>query len=757
MNSTSRPVPDLLPCVASAARLGIQTRRPTHRLGLLAAAVALLAISPLAKAQTTFVGSWIQYVPALYGEIEELEVSLGTYSLDDHGLRSGYVYVGVRKEWYEASGMFGDEWKYYERWRPVIQEPQFNPQTDNHWNNVNVWTDGVPTSTSDARITKAGSLILPTINETAAVARSLTVFDADNTYSTFNLLDGVVSLTPASVFETALRVGVANANGEGRLTILRLVNSTLTSSGFAEIGKGQTGSGQLVANMVIGGGSRWIHPAGLIEIGGEGGSGYLRIDSDGLLAGSLLAGAATDPRVVVHPGGSFRADLMSTVRLSELLVNAGDWEPGYPPVTWGAIISGTFDAGLFHLGETVQGTAYATASSNSKFGQVILERASWLELWGTAAADSIEVRDGMLKAASLTVGTAGGDRTTTIMTLGRDSGSSALLQVPATPSGGSANVVTVHGAAQLGRYGTANVQVLSGSTLDIRGKATFGQSESYEGGAAGSGTVIVDDGVLRAQEFEIGYSYFAQYGMPAPTGRLNVGGRVEVTGWTQPFIPPLSFHYGGYMLVGTGGTLDFTAAGGKVLFLDPSDGGTLDSPLALTNHGLITGGDSTGSTPLLGGHIDFGDRGGTFSNRGTIAPGHSAGWLAINGNLTLESSSTLLMEIGGTARGSGYDVLSISGDFSAGGTLAISFLNGFVPTSGTTFDLFDFGSLNNTFLTINVPEGSTWNLDSLYATGEVTLLTAAAIPEVGTILPALAAALVAGWRLRRQWRGRQAG
>jgi hypothetical protein len=27
-----------------------------------------------------------------------------------------------------------------------------------------------------------------------------------------------------------------------------------------------------------------------------------------------------------------------------------------------------------------------------------------------------------------------------------------------------------------------------------------------------------------------------------------------------------------------------------------------------------------------------------------------------------------------------------------------------------------------------------------------------AIPEVGTILPALGAALLAGWRLRRKWR-----
>jgi len=754
MNSTSRPVPDLLPCVASAARLGIQTRRPTRRLGLLAAAVALLAISPLAKAQTTFVGSWIQYVPPIYGDIEELNHE--SYSGDPLA-RPGYIYVGERREYVDLWGFIDDGWVYYHRWRPIIQEPQFNPQTDNHWNNANVWTDGVPTSTSDARITKAGSLILPTINETAAVARTLTVFDADNTASSFELRNGVVSLTPASVFDTALKVGVANANGGERFTELWLVNSTLSSSGFAEIGKGQAGSGILTAWMIVDSSSRWLHPAGSIEIGGTDGSGFLKIESNGLLAGSLLAGAATDPRVVVHPGGYFQADPSSTVRLSEFVVNAGNWTPGHEPTRWGARISGVFDTGLFHLGASAQGTAYTGAFSNTKLGQVILERASWLDLLGTATADSIEVRDGMLKAASLTVGTAGGDRTTTIMTLGRDSGSSALLQVPATPSGGSANVVTVHGAAQLGRYGTANVQVLSGSTLDIRGKATFGQSESYEGGAAGSGTVIVDDGVLRAQEFEIGYSYFAQYGMPAPTGRLNVGGRVEVTGWTQPFIPPLSFHYGGYMLVGTGGTLDFTAAGGKVLFLDPSDGGTLDSPLALTNHGLITGGDSTGSTPLLGGHIDFGDRGGTFSNRGTIAPGHSAGWLAINGNLTLESSSTLLMEIGGTARGSGYDVLSISGDFSAGGTLAISFLNGFVPTSGTTFDLFDFGSLNNTFLTINVPEGSTWNLDSLYATGEVTLLTAAAIPEVGTILPALAAALVAGWRLRRQWRGRQAG
>jgi len=135
---------------------------------------------------------------------------------------------------------------FYDQWRLILQEPQQIAQTDNHWNNPNVWTDGVPAGTTDARITKSGSLILPTINETAAVARSLTVFDADNTNSVmrFELQNGALSLTPTSVFDTALRVGVTNANGEHRYNELVLNNSSLTSSGFAEIGKGQTGSGR---------------------------------------------------------------------------------------------------------------------------------------------------------------------------------------------------------------------------------------------------------------------------------------------------------------------------------------------------------------------------------------------------------------------------------------------------------------------------------------------------------------------------------
>jgi hypothetical protein len=62
---------------------------------------------------------------------------------------------------------------------------------------------------------------------------------------------------------------------------------------------------------------------------------------------------------------------------------------------------------------------------------------------------------------------------------------------------------------------------------------------------------------------------------------------------------------------------------------------------------------------------------------GVVAPGASPGSLNITGNLTLLSTSTLLIELGGPAQGSGYDFLGIGGTGILAGNLNVSFLNGY--------------------------------------------------------------------------------
>ncbi|MBK8859002.1 MAG: hypothetical protein IPN11_15370 [Opitutaceae bacterium] len=485
------------------------------------------------------------------------------------------MYVGERREYADRWGFIDDGWVYYYQWRPILQEPQQIPQTDNHWNNLNVWTDGVPDGSADARITKAGSLILPTINESAAVARSLTVFNADNTYSVFELQNGILSLTPASVFDSALRVGVANADGSARYVVLRLNNSSLTTSGFAEIGKGQTGSGPLTAEMRIGNGSGWFHPAGLIELGGEGGEGYLWIEGGGLLAGSLLPGAATDPRLVIRPGSFLSAVSASTVRLSELIVDSGNWfwEAGLPPSGWGAIVNGDLDSGLLHLGQSAQGTALFLANSEARIGQIVIENSSWLEFRASASAAAIDIHNGVLYAAigDLTVGTAGDPGTTAIMTLGRDSGSSGQLRITGNELGAT---ITVHGAVQLGRDGHASLKVHDGSSMTINGYLSIASNGAGDGELHILGTVSAQNISVGTNTSDMDYGGIPDSPSPAGQATLRVeGGTLNVTGTSQevewPF--PHTIHNAGSLDLGSNdllegfGTIAFTSpAGGRL-------------------------------------------------------------------------------------------------------------------------------------------------------------------------------------------------
>ncbi len=85
----------------------------------------------------------------------------------------------------------------------------------------------------------------------------------------------------------------------------------------------------------------------------------------------------------------------------------------------------------------------------------------------------------------------------------------------------------------------------------------------------------------------------------------------------------------------------------------------------------------------------------------TLAPGESAGLFSVRGDLRFQAG-TLAMELGGLARGSGYDALDISGSLSLGdGTvLRLSFIGGFLAQGGQQFQLVDgdtdvFGSFTN--------------------------------------------------------------
>jgi autotransporter-associated beta strand protein len=82
---------------------------------------------------------------------------------------------------------------------------------------------------------------------------------------------------------------------------------------------------------------------------------------------------------------------------------------------------------------------------------------------------------------------------------------------------------------------------------------------------------------------------------------------------------------------------------------------------------------------------------------GNLQPGNSAGLLAFDGGLTLNSTAVTTMEIDGAGlRGTAYDAVNVEGLLTYGGDLILSFGTTFSAGS-YSFDLFDFGSTDGSF------------------------------------------------------------
>ena len=83
----------------------------------------------------------------------------------------------------------------------------------------------------------------------------------------------------------------------------------------------------------------------------------------------------------------------------------------------------------------------------------------------------------------------------------------------------------------------------------------------------------------------------------------------------------------------------------------------------------------------------------------TLAPGYSPGAITINGNLVLNSSSVLNIELGGNSS-SLFDIITVNGTTTLGGTLNVVSFNGFVPSAGSVFDFMSFTSSSGAFSSI---------------------------------------------------------
>jgi autotransporter-associated beta strand protein/T5SS/PEP-CTERM-associated repeat protein len=340
---------------------------------------------------------------------------------------------------------------------------------------------------------------------------------------------------------------------------------------------------------------------------------------------------------------------------------------------------------------------------------------------------------------------------------------------------GSASLVAKNlSLAHNGGVGTVD---LFGGTIDLQNTApigtiqagvVFGQTNAPGTTLAGYGGVMsLNGGTLRT------FGIQENPGATTPvSSRVNLnGGTIVAIGANTTFMQGLD----DTRVQGGGATFDtngFAITVAQALVHDSNLGLTPDG--GLTKAGLgelqLTGANTyTGPTFVNAGALNVAAGGSLTSNVTVTGPGTLRGSGTIDGvvtvngafepgvltlvndNLSLNSSSTTTLELGGTLAGSFDRVTGIS-LLTLDGPITISLTGGFNPSNGDSFDVFDFTSVNAAAFNIGtelilppLAAGLSWNTGGFVANGVL-----AVVPEPNSAAVLFAAmTLLAGVNRRR--------
>jgi hypothetical protein len=382
----------------------------------------------------------------------------------------------------------------------------------------------------------------------------------------------------------------------------------------------------------------------------------------------------------------------------------------------------------------------------------------------TGPAGAVDVR-------ALTVG--GGAGVATLRLAGGTLGSANAVQVA------SNGVLTGRGTVSAEVVNAGEVRadnlVLAGGLLNrgvVRGAATGDARLETNLTNAGGGVVRTEAG----QTLELVGSAHTNVGRIEVQGAMLVRGTLDnkedgligLDGGRADFSDGLSNR--GVLQVETGGAQLFgpidNLAGGRITFTGNSTS-TVNGALRVLNGAELR--VAPGSTVQFFGPVDqatgsvFSGGGNKFYGGG-LSVGDSPGFGRDAGNVRFGAGNVYLAEIGGTRACTlacagnpaladlGFDKYVVDGTLILGGTLRLVSWAGMVAQEGDSFDLFDWGTLQGRFDSIDasgltLAAGTLLDFSRLYTTGEVGVT---AVPEPGTWGLMAAGLLVLGRRLRRR-------
>jgi hypothetical protein len=222
---------------------------------------------------------------------------------------------------------------------------------------------------------------------------------------------------------------------------------------------------------------------------------------------------------------------------------------------------------------------------------------------------------------------------------------------------------------------------LAGAVLDLQttagasGSGTFdnqGTVQKLTGtGTAGLGVLFINEGSVDIE-----------------AGRLTVS-----NGFTNT----------GSVTIGPGATLDvpthtYSENGGTTML----SGGVLNAGTVDVEGGILSGPGTINGNVLNNGQLHVGGAGVT-------------GILTINGTYTQRPGGTLVIQVGGSTPGTGFDKIAVSGQATLDGSLTVILLDGFVPGP---LQIVTFQSHTGTFATL---DGDGPLYTASYAPGSLTL------------------------------------
>lgn len=595
---------------------------------------------------------------------------------------------------------------------PVLLRAQtWAPVNDNNWNIAANWSTGaIPTSADTATF---GTIFAEPVVDVSAMNVGEIYFTSTATAYTFNLIEQGNTLTGAgivndSAFRPIFDVGdnanfrltgsaslgnaVVNLLGIDTASSVLALASPTASFGHAIVTVGQGGSVTVSGGSVRsdGSGAQFIFAGGSMTVaanatgaaqtlGSIEGTGVLHISSVGIITGQLgtdttFAGTISGAGPVTKTGAG-TLTLTGAVSLSSLV--------------------------------EVDGGALAIAA-NDRLGTAALQLDGG-NLRYTAAFDDLR---------AVTLGASGGGLDTQAFSVTHSAGiagtgaltkwgdGTLTLAAANTYSGGTILAAGTLAAGDDAALGTGTLQLAGGTLTASGGARTLANAVTLTAdttlGGAQALTFAGNWTLAKNRDLTVANS--------APT---TISGSIGEAGGSRGLAK-----YGAGMLVLTGA--------------NTYTGGTLIAEGTVKINNTTGSAFGTGAVTIANGATltGAGYFSGALQNNGTFSPGNSP-VLETLASFNQGEAGRLVMELGGLSRGTGYDALDVTGTLTFGGELDVTLLNGFVPASGETFNLFDWGSASGAFATMNLPNlapGLSWDTSALYTTGELSV-TASAIPE----------------------------